>query len=172
MFLIQVYKKEKVYKAGIKDYIKSTKILLKINSNNINSFHDYKIGISYDIPHIKVGDEIFYEFGYLGEKLEYNKISLKTELLTLRTYIQLYIESIKAYEDRVKKFTKLLSECYIPFYIMTSGDAYDAKDSFKKKFYFWDENGANHIDQKNKLPAITDNYCHLSLGKYNYEKNI
>ncbi len=55
---------------------------------------------------------------------------------------------------------------------MTSGDAYDAKDSFKKKFYFWDENGANHIDQKNKLPAITDNYCHLSLGKYNYEKNI
>lgn len=47
--------------------------------------------------------------GGLGERLGYNGIiiGLHTELLTLKYYIELYIESIKAYEDRVKKVEKV-----------------------------------------------------------------
>ena len=45
----------------------------------------------------------------LGERLGYNGIIIgfHTELLTLKYYIELYIKSIKAYEDRVKKVEKV-----------------------------------------------------------------
>ena len=36
----------------------------------MNSFHDYKIEVPYDIPHIKVGDEKSYEL----EKLGFNEL--------------------------------------------------------------------------------------------------
>ena len=125
-FVNQINELDKVCQGGIKDYIKRAKVLLANSAKKMNSFRDYKIEVPYDIPHIKVGNDEFYELeklgfnelknsvfvlvaGGLGERLGYDgiKISLQTELLTLRPYIQLYIESIKAYEDRVKKVEKV-----------------------------------------------------------------
>ena len=42
-----------------------------------NSFHEYKIQVPYDIPHIKVGSEVFYKHEKLGFK------ELKTSVFVL-----------------------------------------------------------------------------------------
>ena len=184
-FVNQVNELDKACRGGIKDYIQRAKVLLANSAKKMNSFHDYKIEVPYDIPHIKVGDDEFYELeklgfdqlknsvfvltaGGLGERLGYNgiKIGLQTELLTLRPYIELYIESIKAYEDRVKKVEKVSSDWYIPFCIMTSGDTHDKTKAFLEK----NSNFGMREDQiilikQNKLPAILDNDCHLALQK-------
>ena len=184
-FVNQVNELDKICRGGIKDYIKRAKVLLENNSKKINSFHDYKIEVPYDIPHIKVGDEEFYELekigfnelkntvfvliaGGLGERLGYDgiKIGIQTELITLRPYIQLYIESIKAYEDRLKKVEKVSSEWYIPFYIMTSGDTHDKTKAFlEKNSNFGMKRDQIILIKQNKIPAILDNDCHLALQK-------
>ena len=108
--------------------------------------------VSYDMPHITVESEEFYEFqklgfnelktsifvlvaGGLGERLwcKVIKIWLKTELLTLRTYIELYIETILSYENCVRKKEKVLDDWFIPFCIMTSGDTHDGTVELLKK---------------------------------------
>ena len=184
-FVNQVNELDKACRGGIKDYIKRAKVLLTNSAKKMNSFHDYKIEVPYDIPHIKVGDEEFYELeklgfnelknsvfvlvaGGLGERLGYNgiKIGLQTELLTLRPYIELYIESIKAYEDRVRKVENVSSDWYIPFCIMTSGDTHDKTKAFlEKNSNFGMKKDQIILIKQNKLPAILDNDCHLALQK-------
>ena len=184
-FVNQINELDKACRGGIKDYIKRAKVLLTNSAKKMNSFHDYKIEVPYDIPHIKVGDEEFYELeklgfnelknsvfvlvaGGLGERLGYNgiKIGLQTELLTLRPYIELYIESIKAYEDRVRKVENVSSDWYIPFCIMTSGDTHDKTKAFlEKNSNFGMKKDQIILIKQNKLPAILDNDCHLALQK-------
>ena len=184
-FVNQVNELDKSCRGGIKDYINRAKVLLTNSANKMNSFHEYKIDVPYDIPHITIGNEEFYELeklgfnelknavfvlvaGGLGERLGYNgiKIGLQTDLLTLRPYIELYIESIKAYEDRVKKVEKVSSEWYIPFCIMTSGDTHDKTKAFlEKNLNFGMKKDQIILIKQNKLPAILDNDCHLALRK-------
>ena len=184
-FVNQINELDKFCRGGIKDYIKRAKILLENSAKKMNSFHDYKIEVPYDIPHIKVGDDEFYELeklglnelknsvfvltaGGLGERLGYSgiKIGLQTELITLRPYIQLYIESIKAYEDRVKKAEKMPPEWYIPFCIMTSGDTHDKTKTFlEENANFGMKKEQIILIKQHKLPAIIDNDCHLALQK-------
>ena len=184
-FVNQINELDKFCRGGIKDYVKRAKILLENSAKKMNSFHDYKIEVPYDIPHIKVGDEEFYELeklglnelknsvfvltaGGLGERLGYSgiKIGLQTELITLRPYIQLYIESIKAYEDRVKKAEKMPPEWYIPFCIMTSGDTHDKTKTFlEENANFGMKKEQIILIKQHKLPAIIDNDCHLALQK-------
>ena len=184
-FVKQVNQLDKACRGGIKDYIKRAKVLLANSAKKMNSFHEYKIEVPYDIPHVKVGNEEFYELeklgfnelknsvfvltaGGLGERLGYDgiKIGLQTELITLRPYIQLYIESIKAYEDRVKKVEKVSSDWYIPFCIMTSGDTHDKTKAFlEKNSNFGMKKDQIILIQQQKLPAILDNDCHLALEK-------
>ena len=184
-FVNQINDLDKACRGGIKDYIKRAKILLANSEQKKNSFHEYKIEVPYDIPHITVGNEEFYELeklgfnelktsvfvlvaGGLGERLGYNgiKIGLKTELLTLRTYIELYIESILAYENRVRKKEKVSDDWFIPFCIMTSGDTHDGTiELLKKNSNFGMKENQIILIKQNKLPAILDNECHLSLQK-------
>ena len=106
--------------------------------------------------------------GGLGERLGYDgiKIGLQTELITLRSFIQIYIESIKAYEDRVKKVEKVPSEWYIPFCIMTSEDTHDrTKEFLDKNSNFGMKKEQIIFIKQNKVPAILDNDCHLALQK-------
>ena len=72
--------------------------------------------------------------GGLGERLGYTgiKIGLQNELITLRTYIEVYTDFIKAFEDRIKKRREMPSDWYIPFCIMTSGDTHDKTVSLLK----------------------------------------
>jgi len=182
-FVNQFNELDKACRGGIKDYIKRAKVLLENSMNKQNSFHKYKIEVPYDIPRIDIGSEEFYELeelgfkqlkdsvfvlvaGGLGERLGYKgiKIGLQTELLTLRTYIELYIEHIKAYEDRIRKKENLPSEWFIPFCIMTSGDTNEGTIAFLKEHsnFGMKENQISLLKQ-DKLPAILDNDCHLAL---------
>ena len=184
-FVKQINELDKACRGGIKDYIKRAKILLENSKNKQNSFHQYKIEVPYNIPRIDIGSKEFYELeelgfkeikdsvfvlvaGGLGERLGYKgiKIGLQTELLTLRTYIELYIEHIKAYEDRIRKKENLSSEWFIPFCIMTSGDTNEGTISFLKEHsnFGMKENQISLLKQ-DKLPAILDNDCHLALRK-------
>ena len=115
-FISQINRLDKACRGGIKDYLKRAKILLENSKNKINNFEGYKIEVPDDIPHIDIGSEEFYRLdklgfnkikdtvfvlvaGGLGERLGYTgiKIGLQNELVTLRTYIEVYTDFIKAY---------------------------------------------------------------------------
>ena len=121
-FIIQFNKLDKVCRGGIKDYLQRAKVLLEDSKNKVNNFSETTIEIPYDIPHIEIGTDEFFELdklgfeqikntvfvlvaGGLGERLGYTgiKIGLQNELITLRTYIEVYTDYIKAYEDRIRK---------------------------------------------------------------------
>ena len=184
-FIAQINRLNGACRGGIKDYLKRAKILLEASKNKVNSYHDYTIEIPDDIPHIDIGSEEFYELdqlgfnqlkdtvfvlvaGGLGERLGYSgiKIGLQNELITLRTYIEVYTDFIKAFEERIKKENDLPSDWFIPFCIMTSGDTHDKTISLLKKHSnFGMKQSQITILKQSKLPAILDNECHLALQK-------
>ena len=182
-FIVQINHLDKACRGGIKGYLQRAKILLENSKNKVNAFHDYTIEVPDDIPHIDIGSEEFYELdklgfdqlkdtvfvlvaGGLGERLGYTgiKIGLQNELVTLRTYIEVYTDFIKAFESRIKKKENFDNNWFIPFCIMTSGDTHDKTISLLKnhKNFGMKENQITIVKQ-NKLPAIVDNECHLAL---------
>ena len=184
-FIIQFNELDKVCRGGIKDYLQRAKILLEESKNKVNNFSDTTIEIPDDIPHIEIGTDEFFELdqlgfnqlkdtvfvlvaGGLGERLGYTgiKIGLQNDLITLRTYIEVYTDFIKAYEDRVRKKEKekIDKDWYIPFCIMTSGDTHDETISLLKTHNDYGMRpGQISIVKQNKIPAILDNDCHLAL---------
>ena len=184
-FISQINKLDKACRGGIKDYLKRAKILLENSKNKVDSFNDYLIEVPDDIPHVDIGSEHFYELdklgfnqlkdtvfvlvaGGLGERLGYTgiKIGLQNELITLRTYIEVYTDFIKAYEDRIRKKEEMPSDWFIPFCIMTSGDTHDKTVSLLKSHNnFGMRQDQISIVKQSKLPAILDNECHLALQK-------
>ena len=184
-FIIQFNELDKVCRGGIKDYLQRAKILLEASKNKVNNFSDTTIEIPDDIPHIQIGTDEFFELdqlgfnqlkdtvfvlvaGGLGERLGYTgiKIGLQNDLITLRTYIEVYTDFIKAYEDRVRKKEKekIDKDWYIPFCIMTSGDTHDETISLLKTHNDYGMRpGQISIVKQNKIPAILDNDCHLAL---------
>ena len=184
-FVAQINRLDKACRGGIKDYIRRAKVLLEDSKNKVNYFHDYNIEVPDDIPHIDIGSEEFYELeqlGFnqlrdtffvlvavgLGERLGYTgiKIGLQNELITLRTYIEVYTDFIKAYENRIRKRKEMPSDWFIPFCIMTSGDTHDKTVSLLKNHNnFGMRPEQITIVKQSKLPAILDNDCHLALQK-------
>ena len=184
-FIIQFNELDKVCRGGIKDYLQRAKILLEASKNKVNNFSDTTIEIPDDIPHIEIGTDEFFKLdqlgfnqlkdtvfvlvaGGLGERLGYTgiKIGLQNDLITLRTYIEVYTDFIKAYEDRVRKKEKekIDKDWYIPFCIMTSGDTHDETISLLKTHNDYGMRpGQISIVKQNKIPAILDNDCHLAL---------
>ncbi len=183
-FITQYNVLEKTCPGGIKDYLKRAKVLLEDSKNNVNPFKDYTPEVPLGF-NIKVGSEQFYELdklgfdeiqntvfvlvaGGLGERLGYPdiKIGLQTELITLRTYIEVYTDFLKSFEYRLKKNKNLKSDFFIPLCIMTSGDTHEKTVNLLKKC----ENFGLKQDQitivkQEKCPAIIDNDCHLALNK-------
>ena len=184
-FIVQFNKLDKVCRGGIKDYLERAKKLLEDSKNKVNHFSDTTIEIPHDIPHIEIGTDEFFELdqlgfeqikdtvfvlvaGGLGERLGYTgiKIGLQNDLITLRTYIEVYTDYIKAYEDRIRKKEEMGPEWYIPFCIMTSGDTHEKTVSLLKTHgYYGMRPGQISIVKQNKIPAILDNDCHLALEK-------
>ena len=183
-FIEQFNYLEKATPGGIKDYIKRAKILLEESKNNINLFKDYtpEVPLGFDI---KVGSDQFYELdklgfeqientvfvlvaGGLGERLGYPdiKIGIETDLITKRKFIEIYIEYIKAFENRIKKNKKKDENWFIPLCIMTSDDTHNKTLELlnKNKNFGLKENQISIVKQE-KCPAILDNECHLALIK-------
>ena len=182
-FIIQFNHLDKVCRGGLKDYLKRAKILLQESKNKVNHFSDTIIDIPDDIPHIEIGTPLFFELdqlgfdqlkqtvfvlvaGGLGERLGYTgiKIGLQNDLITLRTYIEVYTDFIKAYEDRIRKKEQMTDDWYIPFCIMTSGDTHEETVSLLKNHNDYNMRpGQISIVKQNKIPALIDNECHLAL---------
>ena len=183
-FIEQFNYLEKATPGGIKDYIKRAKILLEESKNNINPFKDYtpEVPLGFDI---KVGSDQFYELdklgfeqientvfvlvaGGLGERLGYPdiKIGIETDLITKRKFIEIYIEYIKAFENRIKKNKKKDENWFIPLCIMTSDDTHNKTLELlnKNKNFGLKENQISIVKQE-KCLAILDNECHLALIK-------
>ena len=183
-FIEQFNYLQKATPGGIKDYIKRAKILLEESKNNINPFKDYtpEVPLGFDI---KVGSDQFYELdklgfeqientvfvlvaGGLGERLGYPdiKIGIETDLITKRKFIEIYIEYIKAFENRIKKNKKKDENWFIPLCIMTSDDTHNKTLELlnKNKNFGLKENQISIVKQE-KCPAILDNECHLALIK-------
>ena len=181
---------EQTCPGGVKDYIKRAKVLLENSKNNVNPFGDYTPSIPTGF-NINVGDSQFLELdklgmeqikdtvlvmvaGGLGERLGYPsiKIGIQTDLITLRPFIQVYIDIIKAYEDRVHKNKNLSLEknwC-IPLCIMTSGDTHDRTvQLLEENDNFGLKKNQIILVKQEKCPAILDNECHLSLKKDKFE---
>ena len=175
---------------GVKDYIKRAKVLLENSKNNVNPFGDFTPSIPTGF-NINVGDQQFLELdkigmeqikdtvfvmvaGGLGERLGYPsiKIGIQTDLITLRPFIQVYIDIIKAYEDRVHKNKNLQLDknwC-IPLCIMTSGDTHDKTvQLLEENNNFGLKKNQIVLVKQEKCPAILDNECHLSLKKDKFE---
>ena len=187
-FITQFNELDKVCRGGIKDYLQRAKVLLEASKNKVNHFSDTTIEIPDDIPHIEIGTDEFYELdqlgfnqlkdtvfvlvaGGLGERLGYTgiKIGLQNDLITLRTYIEVYTDFIKAYESRIRKKEKVDNEWYIPFCIMTSGDTHDETISLLKTHNDYGmKPGQISIVKQNKIPAILDNDCHLALEPHEF----
>ena len=182
-FINQFNQLDKVCRGGIKDYLKRAKILLEESKNKINNFKETKIETPDNIPHIEIGTPLFFELeqlgfnhlketvfvlvaGGLGERLGYTgiKIGLQIDLITLRTYIEVYTDFIRAYEKRIRKSEQLPQEWYIPFCIMTSGDTHEQTISLLKEHNNYGMKPDQiSIVRQNKIPAIIDNECHLAL---------
>ena len=182
-FLTQFNELDKVCRGGLKGYLNRAKVLLEESKNKVNHFSDTTIEIPDDIPHIEIGTQEFFELdqlgfnqlkdtvfvlvaGGLGERLGYTgiKIGLQNDLITLRTYIEVYTGFIKAYEDRIRKKENLDKDWYIPFCIMTSGDTHDETVSLLNSHKDYGmKPGQISIVKQNKIPAILDNDCHLAL---------
>jgi len=183
-FIEQFNSLEKATPGGIKDYLKRAKILLEDSKNNVNPFKDYtpQVPLGFDI---KVGSDQFYELdklgfseientvfvlvaGGLGERLGYPdiKIGIETDLITKRKFIEIYIEFIKAFEDRIKKNKKMDENWFIPLCIMTSDDTHKKTVELLEKYknFGLKENQISIVKQE-KCPAIIDNECHLALMK-------
>ena len=182
-FIVQINKLDKVCRGGLKCYIKRAKDLLQESKNKINHFSDTTIEIPDDIPHIEIGTPEFFELdelgfnqlkdtvfvlvaGGLGERLGYSgiKIGLQNDLITLRTYIEVYIDFIKAYEDRIRKKEIISGEWFIPFCIMTSGDTHNQTITLLNTHNNYGLRPDQiYIVKQGKIPAILDNECHLAL---------
>ena len=176
---------EKTCPGGVKDYIQRAKVLLENSKNNVNPFKDFTPSIPTGF-NINVGDEQFLELdksgmdqikdtvfvmvaGGLGERLGYPsiKIGIQTDLITLRPFIEVYIDIIKAYEARVhKKDANLDKDWFIPLCIMTSGDTHDKTVKLLEEHQnFGLKKDQIVLVKQEKCPAILDNECHLSLKK-------
>ena len=83
-----------------------------------------------------------------------------------RKFIEIYIEYIKAFENRIKKNKKKDENWFIPLCIMTSDDTHNKTLELlnKNKNFGLKENQISIVKQE-KCPAILDNECHLALIK-------
>ena len=163
-FLTQFNELDKVCRGGLKGYLNRAKVLLEESKNKVNHFSDFELDqLGFD----QLKDTVFVLVaGGLGERLGYTgiKIGLQNDLITLRTYIEVYTGFIKAYEDRIRKKENLDKDWYIPFCIMTSGDTHDETVSLLNSHKDYGmKPGQISIVKQNKIPAILDNDCHLAL---------
>ena len=183
-FIEQFNYLDKATPGGIKDYIKRAKILLEDSKNNVNPFKDYtpEVPLGFDI---KIGSDQFYELdklgfeqientvfvlvaGGLGERLGYPdiKIGIETDLITKRKFIEIYIEFIKAFENRIRKNKKMEENWFIPLCIMTSDDTHrKTVELLEKNNNFGLKKEQITIVKQEKCPALIDNECHLALIK-------
>jgi len=177
------------YPGGLKAYLSKARNLLKESADGTNPFSDFEASIpsgeslSYDSP---VGDDhtgmTFNEAeqqgltgikdvafvlvaGGLGERLGYSgiKLSLETNLLTNKSYLEIYVKYIQAMQHMAEEKT-VESNVRIPLVIMTSGDTDPlTRQLLKDNNNFGMEDGQIQIVCQDKVAALKDSNAGLSM---------
>lgn len=177
------------YPGGLKAYLSKARNLLKESADGTNPFSDFEASIpsgeslSYDSP---VGDDhtgmTFNEAeqqgltgikdvafvlvaGGLGERLGYSgiKLSLETNLLTNKSYLEIYVKYIQAMQHMAEEKTGE-SNVRIPLVIMTSGDTDPlTRQLLKENNNFGMEDGQIQIVCQDKVAALKDSNAGLSM---------
>ncbi|KAL4490445.1 hypothetical protein ABPG72_002655 [Tetrahymena utriculariae] len=169
-FLLQVNKLNKSYPGGLEQYTKSAKILLKNSTQNVNPYERF-------IPSVPVGEKVNFSSyeeveslesigreelnqtafvlvaGGLGERLQYNgiKIGIEFELTTGQTFLNYYLDFIKAFNEKSE------------LAIMTSDDTYNLTMKLLEDNNYYDfPKDQIIILKQEKVPAMIDNYARLA----------
>jgi UDP-sugar pyrophosphorylase len=182
-FIEQVNNLERIYPGGLREYVKRAKVLLHMSKHNINPYADYTPSIP-EGTNIKVGDAEYFKLeaigfkelmntsfvlvaGGLGERLGYDdiKIGIPTELVTKRTFFQLYVDYLKAYQVKLRRQFNITEEdWYIPLCIMTSDDTHSKTVKLlEDNKNFGLREGQVEIVKQEKVPALLDNDCHFAI---------
>lgn len=177
-FVMQVEKLEENYPGGIAEYIRRAKKLLENSKNNVNPYTEFipsvPLGVNLNIgddefnKYEEIGSELLGDVGFilvaggLGERLGYPgiKIGIPFVLAYKITYIQYYIEFLKAYEERASK--KLGKNVNIPLCIMTSDDTHAATVELLSSNQNFGLSDLTIVKQE-KVPALLDNDCKMAL---------
>mmetsp|Transcript_26451 Transcript_26451/g.30747 ORF Transcript_26451/g.30747 Transcript_26451/m.30747 type:complete len:718 (+) Transcript_26451:241-2394(+) len=177
------------YPGGLTAYLSKARILLKESADGTNPFTDFSASVpsgeslSYDQPNPEshtgmtfseaeqmgltgIKDVAFVLVaGGLGERLGYSgiKLSLETNLLTNKSYLEIYIKYIQAMQHMAEKKTGE-SNIKIPLVIMTSGDT----DPMTRQLLADNNNFGMDEDQiqivcQDKVAALKDSVAGLSL---------
>ena len=165
------------YPGGLNAYLTKAKWLLKESADGLNPFSEFEALV----PH---GESLDYETtnyaelealgktvmkdcvfvlvaGGLGERLGYSgiKVSLESDLLSQDTYLETYVNYIRAMQDVVKEETG--ETVNIPLIIMTSGDT----DPLTRKLLAEHNNYGMDIRVvvQDKVPALKDGQAGLAM---------
>mmetsp|Transcript_33951 Transcript_33951/g.37932 ORF Transcript_33951/g.37932 Transcript_33951/m.37932 type:complete len:676 (-) Transcript_33951:283-2310(-) len=175
------------YPGGIAVYTSKAKILLRESAEGSNPFEDFVAVVpegetlSYDgkgtmsfseAEQIGIkgvsGVAFVLVAGGLGERLGYSgiKLSLETNLCTEVSYLQLYINYIKAMQNLARKKTG--NDIRLPLVIMTSGDTdMPTRQLLKDNDNFGMDEDMISITMQDKVPALKDGNAALALDDGN-----
>jgi len=169
------------YPGGLPAYLSKAQTLLKESAEGLNPFDDYKALVP-DGESLQFQDDAFDKAeqigldvcgdstfvlvaGGLGERLGYSgiKLSLETNLVTGKCYLQDYCEYILALQSKCRNRSGD-NDIRIPLVIMTSGDT-DAptKQLLKDNNNFGMDDDMITIVTQDKVPALKDGSAGLAL---------
>ena len=161
---------------GLVDYVARARRLLKDAQSGRNPLDGWTPSVPLG-ENLTYGSESFCDFedlgmeeagrcafvlvaGGLGERLGYNgiKVALSTESTTKTSYLQLYIESILAMQERAP------GNGILPFVIMTSGDTHAKTVALlENNQYFGMPKYQVKLLQQEKVPCLADAQASLAL---------
>lgn len=180
-FLEQVTLLNQQYPGGLKKYCQNAIKLLADSKLGTNPFEGFTpkvpVGVSLSpetnefSDYENIGLEALSKTGFvlvaggLGERLGYGgiKIALPSETVTEKTFIQVYIENILAYQSRARANGN--PNAKLPLAIMTSGDTHqltvellEANDNFGM------DKDQITIMKQEKVPSLINNSAHFAAS--------
>lgn len=182
--LKQISDCDQQYPGGLRQYIENAQKLLLSSKNGENPYE----GFVPKVPHGKnmiFADEFFRKMenlglekatrtgfvlvaGGLGERLGYSgiKIALPSETTTGKPFIQLYIETLLAFQKKAN--ARLAENRKIPLAIMTSGDTHDRTEALlEANRNFGMEKGQITLMKQEKVPSLCNNQAQFVTGEEN-----
>ena len=170
----------KTYPGGIIGYIKKAKKLLNDSRNGINSYSGFvpEQPSIIDLSHLDISFQdmentglkyahelaIVLVAGGLGERLGYTgiKIDIPVDVVHKRTYLQIYIDYIRALQERFLYATNKSVE--IPFVIMTSDDTHQkTKTCLNNHHYYGLKPDQIILLKQDLVPSLSNNDAHIAL---------
>ena len=184
-FLAQAAVCDAGYPGGIAQYVANAKKLLQESKDGVNPFEGWTPAVPDGIvveyaskEHVELEAEGMREVGSacfvlvaggLGERLGYSgiKVELPCERATDACYLQLYIQSILALQQRSAgemPAHRSAKDVGVPLAIMTSDDTHaKTLDLLERNDYFGAKKEQVHLVKQEKVPCLVNNDAHLAV---------